>query len=118
VERVCDKVGIIDHGKLIVSQNIKDLKKEYAKKGFEVKLAEDPAAILPAIRTCQWCSDISNSANEDNTYTLTVFVSDENQASQELLQIINQNGYHVLNFNAINVSLENIFIQLAGGETA
>jgi len=116
VERVCDKVGIIDHGKLIVSKNIKDLKKEYTRKGFEVKLSEDPAAILPVIHACQWCSDISNSANEDNTYALTVFVSDENQASQELLQILNQNGSHVLNFNAINVSLENIFIQLAGGE--
>jgi len=118
VERVCDKVGIIDHGKLIVSQNIHDLKKEYAKKGFEIKLAENPTNALVDIRSRQWCDDVASSVNEDNTYTLTTYVSDENQASQELLQIVNQNNYHVLSFNAINVSLENIFITLAGGKTA
>jgi len=118
VERVCDKVGIIDRGKLIVSQSIHDLKKEYAKKGFEVKLAENPTDALSDIRSRQWCDDVVCSVNEDNTYTLTAYVSDENQASQELLQIVHQNNYHILSFNAINVSLENIFIRLAGGKTA
>jgi len=116
VERVCDKVGIIDRGKLIVSRSVKSLKQENSKHGYEVKLMENPEGILPELRQRQWCQDASSLPNEDNTFTLTVYISEENTGRQDLLRIIVQHGYNLLSFNPTQVSLESIFIKLAGGK--
>ncbi|MCL2474613.1 MAG: ABC transporter ATP-binding protein [Chloroflexi bacterium] len=113
VERVCDKVGIIDHGNLIVSQNVKDLKKEYAKKGFEIKFTEDPSVILHIIRMQKWCEGVSCSVCEDNKYKLTVNVLDNAKAGKELLQIITQSDLSLVSFNTLEISLEDVFMRLA-----
>ncbi|MCL2140542.1 MAG: ABC transporter ATP-binding protein [Dehalococcoidia bacterium] len=116
VERICDKVGIIDHGKLIVSNSVKSLKEENTKQGFEIKLKEDPSAILSAIREYQWCTEASCSATDDNIFKLLVYVTDENQARQGLQQLVIQHSFSLLSFNSTQVSLEDIFLKLAGGK--
>ena len=116
VERVCDKVGIIDHGKLVVSQSVKSLKKESTKQGFEVKLVEDPTEILPEIQGREWCDEASCIVGEDGAFKLTAYVSDENQARQDLSQMIAKHKYNLLSFNATQISLEDVFIKLAGGK--
>jgi len=115
IERVCDQVGIIDHGNLLVSKDINDLKKDYSKKGFEVKLSEDPTSILPIIRNEEWCVEASYALDNAGSYKLTVYVTEEARASKELQQIISLNGYNMISFNTITVSLENIFMKLARG---
>ncbi|MCL2475342.1 MAG: ABC transporter ATP-binding protein [Chloroflexi bacterium] len=115
VERVCDKVGIIDHGNLLVSKDINDLKKDYSKKGFEVKLSEDPATVLAIIRNKEWCQEAAYVLDTDGYYKLTVYVTEKTKAGQELQQIMALHGYDMISFNAIAVSLENIFMKLARG---
>ena len=116
VERVCDKVGIVNQGKLLVSQSISSLKKEYSKSGFEIILKEEPSSVVQVIRSQKWCYEATYSSEGNGHYKLTVLVSDEEKAGKELQQIVAAHEYQLISFNSVSVSLEDVFIKLTGGK--
>ncbi|MCL2475037.1 MAG: ABC transporter ATP-binding protein [Chloroflexi bacterium] len=116
-ERVCDKVGIINNGTLLVSQSVDDLKKSYSKNGFEIRLKEEPIRALPVIHSQEWCEKIVSSFEVNGDYIMTVYVTNTIKAAKELQQILSTHEYALASFNAIRVSLEDAFIKLTGDKS-
>jgi len=111
VERVCDVVGIIHQGRLIIQAGRSELMARYATPLFEVVVDNgfgawaDAAAGLPFVR---------NLAVDD--HIARVLVSDVPAAQQALLHSLADAGLLVRRFELVRPSLEEIFLGLTGTE--
>ena len=115
VERVCDTVGIIHRGKLIVQAPQAELLARYAQPVFEVEGDNGSAAHLAAwaetVRARPWVTAVSL----DRT-TARVVVSDVAAAKRELLPLAAQAGLPLVRYEMVRPSLEDVFVRLVGEE--
>ena len=124
VERVCDTVGIIDHGKLVVEAPQAELLDRYTVPAFELECEEgsEPAfeKLLEALRRLEWVT--SAVADPPAGTVARVVVKDLETARRELLaQIVPQAetlGVILRRYQIVTPSLEDIFLQLVGKATA
>jgi ABC-2 type transport system ATP-binding protein len=124
VERVCDTVGIIDHGKLVVEAPQAELVDRYTVPAFELECEEgsEPAfeKLLEALRRLEWVT--SAVADPPAGTVARVVVKDLETARRELLaQIVSQAetlGVILRRYQIVTPSLEDIFLQLVGKATA
>ena len=124
VERVCDTVGIIDHGKLVVEAPQAELLDRYTVPAFELECEEgsEPAfeTLLEALRRLEWVT--SAVADPPAGTVARVVVKDLETARRELLaQIVPQAetlGVILRRYQIVTPSLEDIFLQLVGKATA
>ena len=114
VERICDKVGIIHHGQMIVSNTVKELKNNYAQNRFILRFAQDPSVLLPQIKAQTWCEEASVNRNEDGQMIMVVKAKNVQAAQENLPKIAVQAGCILLHYEIVEPSLEEIFIELAG----
>ena len=114
VERICDKVGIINHGRMIVSDTVKELKSSYAQNRFILRFAHDPADLLPKIREQAWCESAVSNRNDEGHYMMVVKAKNIKDAQENLPLIAVQKGHILLHYEIVEPSLEEIFITLAG----
>ncbi|MCL2149991.1 MAG: ABC transporter ATP-binding protein [Dehalococcoidia bacterium] len=114
VERVSDKVGIIDHGRLLVSENIHELKHKFSQNCITVNTLEDNAPLAGIIKTHDWCSDVIVRTNDQHMPELVIYLKDQIAARSALPKLICQQGFTIINYITTQPSLEDIFIKLAG----
>lgn len=123
VERVCDTVGIIDHGKLIVESPQTELLDRYTVPAFELECEEDsePAfkAMLEALRGLDWVA--SATVASTTGMVARVVVKDLEVARRELpAQVVHQAaalGVILRRYQIVTPSLEDIFLRLVGKTT-
>ena len=114
VERISDKVGVIDHGRLLVSESIHTLKQKFSQNCITVNTLEDPLPLLSIIKTQEWCSEVTCGINEQRLPELVVYLKDPIAARDALPKLICQHGYTIINYITTQPTLEDIFIKLAG----
>jgi ABC-2 type transport system ATP-binding protein len=115
VERVCDMVGIIARGKLIVQSSRQELLERYAVPAFELE-ADDRAALLTwstGLPQRAWVTAVSPTNDG-----VRVTVKDVRAAKQSLLKEAVDAGLILNRFEEIRPSLEDVFLQLVGPESA
>jgi ABC-2 type transport system ATP-binding protein len=113
VERVCDTIGIIDHGKLLIQANQTELLDRYTVPAFVVECEREAAAQFSAwsehLRGLAWVVRVSN----DET-TARVIVKDLNIARLALLDEAAAARLPLRRFEVVTPSLEDIFLRLVG----
>ncbi|WP_442267490.1 gliding motility-associated ABC transporter ATP-binding subunit GldA [Tenacibaculum sp. ZS6-P6] len=105
VEAVCDRVVIINNGKIVIDKKLVDLKegnKQTIKVGFDYKIEEQFLQRLANITT------IKN--NYDNSWTLT-FETEEDMRPK-LFDFAQEYGLKILELNSENKNLETLFREL------
>ena len=113
VERVCDVIGIIARGKMIVQSRREMLMAQYAVPVFEVKCA-DTAALqrwADGLRQQAWVTAVSV-----ENVTARVVVKDVALAKRELLASAVQANLVLDRYEEIKPSLEDVFLRLVGEE--
>jgi ABC-2 type transport system ATP-binding protein len=113
VERICDVIGIIAKGKLIVQSEREALLNQYATPVFELVCADGPALAAWAAALQQYAWVTSSSVDGD---TARVVVNDPGTAKRGLLASAVQADLAVERFEEIKPSLEDVFLQLVGAE--
>lgn len=117
VERVCDTVGIINHGKLVTEAPREALLARYAIPALEVELDEGSEERLDS-----WSKSLQHEAWVDNTnqegHTLRVVVNDIDKAKVELLKSAAQAGIVFNKYEVVRPSLEEVFMRLITQEEA
>jgi ABC-2 type transport system ATP-binding protein len=113
VERVCDVIGIIARGRLIVQSERELLLEQYATPVFEVVCAD-----VDALR--QWTESLAGhpwvaGASVDGS-TARIVVRDPLVAKRELLRSAVAAGLALDRYEEIRPSLEDVFLQLVGEE--
>jgi ABC-2 type transport system ATP-binding protein len=119
VERICDRVGILDHGRLVVEGALGDLLDRFALPVYRVEAEPGQAAavedLAARLRATDW---VTGAAVEHGL--LTVAVSDPSRAALELLPAITATGVAIVSVARARPTLEDVFLRLTGdhGEAA
>jgi ABC-2 type transport system ATP-binding protein len=113
VERVCNVVGIIAKGRMIVQSPREALMDRYAQPVFEAE-GEDTAAVkrwADTVRQQNWATAVSLDGDR-----LRVTVSDVKRARRELLASAVAQEIALRRYEEVRPSLEDVFLQLVGKE--
>ena len=117
VERVCDRVAIIDRGRLVVEADREELQDRYAPPAFELAWDEGDneqtqvTDFLHLLEGAPWVSQV-----ERQHRALRVHVSDRAQARRELLSLVAQSGLVLGRYELVRPTLEDVFLRLVNRE--
>jgi ABC-2 type transport system ATP-binding protein len=113
VERICDRVAILDHGRLVTEGPLDELLARYALPVYrldpEPGQADAVAALAVRLRELPWVDHVTESGGG-----LVVSVSDEGQASAELLRAVVAADIRLAGFERVRPDLEDVFLRLVG----
>jgi ABC-2 type transport system ATP-binding protein len=113
VERVCDRVAIINQGKLVVEDSVETLQRRYAQPVYllepEPGQAAPVEALVTALRNRPWVHDVAEDHGE-----WRIVVRDPAIAGQELVALIARHGVVPARLERGRASLEDIFLRLVG----
>jgi ABC-2 type transport system ATP-binding protein len=110
VERVCDVVGIIDKGRLIVESGVEELRQRFARPVFEIEFEEPATSFVRTLEVLPWVERVE--AGEVSM--LRVSVRDVNKAKAELPRMVASSGLTLRQYQMVLPSLEQVFIELLG----
>jgi ABC-2 type transport system ATP-binding protein len=117
VERVCDRVAIIDQGRLVVEADREELQTRYAPPVFELAWEgrdNEGAQVTNLVRLLEgvpWVSQV-----ERGNRSLRVHVSDRLRAQRELLALVVQSGLLLSRYELVRPALEDVFLRLVKRE--
>jgi ABC-2 type transport system ATP-binding protein len=115
VERVCDTVGIINKGRLIVQDKRDVLMDRYAVPALELTVNNGSSALMP-----EWKKRLEALPNVSGVtvegYAFHIAVKDIAAAQQEIMQDVLQHQLHFEKLEVVKPSLEDIFMQLTGSQ--
>lgn len=106
VEKICDRVGMLAKGKLVLEKPLEALLKQNLSPVFDIELGHHDDMLASSVATLEGISG----AVMDGT-RLTVTVKDAEQDSRKLLAFLAAQSNPVLSFNLRKKSLEDIFIK-------
>ena len=113
VERVCDRVGILDHGRLVTEAPMDELLASHARPILELDPEPDQdaavAALAATVRAQAWTRDVRVEHG-----LIRVFVTDAERAAAEVLPLVVTSGVRLARFERVRPTLEDVFLVLVG----
>lgn len=113
VERVCDVVGIIDKGKLVVEAGVEDLRRRFARSVFIIEFEEPSGAFEQSVRNEPWVERVVTEEGIAGP-RLAVHASDPAVAKRELPKLVAGSGLTLLRYETVLPSLEEVFMEIVG----
>jgi ABC-2 type transport system ATP-binding protein len=111
VERVCDTVAILNHGRLLVTAPVAELQERYAQPAFELELDAGQGAaaeqLVAALRAEPWVGDVARQGD-----VVRVIAVDTAAAGHGILPLVAARGIQLQRFERIRPDLEDIFLRL------
>ncbi len=113
VERICDRVAILDHGHLVTEGSLAELLDRYAQPIY--RLDPEPgqtgavARLITALRGSEWVTRVDEVHGE-----LRVTVADPQRAATELLPAVVAAGVALGSYERVRPTLEDVFLRLVG----
>ena len=105
-EKMCDHIAIIDKGKIILEGSLNELKQKYAKSNVSLSFEGD----IGFLKNHSMIDKIENFGN-----TTGIRVKSPEQI-QDLLKLLVQNNITIKKFDANDISLHEIFVEVAGND--
>lgn len=116
VERVCDRVAIIDSGRLVTEAPVDELIDQYAQPVFRLEAEAASADALPslaeALRNEPWVVSVDAEPG-----SLRIGVSEGSEAGRRLLAILVDRQIEVVALERMRPTLEDVFLRLTGRRT-
>jgi ABC-2 type transport system ATP-binding protein len=116
VERICDRVGILAHGRLVVEGPLADLLDRYALPVYRVEAEPGQGAALEALadrlRAADWVTGVGIEHG-----LLTVAVADPARAAHEILPAVAAAEIGVISVARARPTLEDVFLRLTDDST-
>ena len=110
VERVCDRVAILDRGRVVAQAGIDELKTRHGGGHVVSVEVDDPARLAAALAAEPWVKEASRDGRE-----LSIDVTDLETAFSELPGVVAAQGLALRRLDAAEVSLEEVFVDLVAG---
>lgn len=109
VERVCDRVAILDKGRILLESTVDDLHRTASSKRISIELAtiEEATTLAARLQTLRWAIKV-----ETHLRTVEVISDDLAEAQRDIPIMIGTIGVHLLRFETAEQSLEDVFIDL------
>jgi ABC-2 type transport system ATP-binding protein len=111
VERICDRVGILAHGRLVVEGPLAELLDRYALPVYRIEPEPGQGAALEALgarlRAADWVTGVGIEHG-----ILTLAVADPARAAHEVLPAVAAAGVGVISVARARPTLEDVFLRL------
>jgi ABC-2 type transport system ATP-binding protein len=111
VERICDTVAILDHGKVVASGPMDEIKQRYGSQRIVLEVTDGDDELAAAIAGRPWASAVTR----DEDGAIQVSVTDIGAARTEVPAMVAQRGLGLRRLEAGEVGLEDVFVDLVGG---
>ncbi len=108
-ERVCNKICIIDEGKILLTENLSQLYKTYIQPIFDIEFEEDPRSEINLLKKLKWIENI-----KENGHRISIYVKDIDYAKKEILKEISKLNTNVVSYEIRKSTLEDIFMRMIG----
>jgi ABC-2 type transport system ATP-binding protein len=108
VEKVCDRIGLLEQGKLILEDTIAAIQKRFYQNKMILK-TEEPITELRQLATEQrWVDQVE--------WTDQYVICDrQDDVADRILKTVLDAGFHVMEYRPQNASLEDVFIEVTHG---
>lgn len=107
IERICDEVSILHEGKIIVSENLEDLKNKYIQPIYDIEFKNHCLGIKELLMPLPWIQKVDTNKNY-----CSIYVNDINRANNKLLKLLANEKNTILSFNLRKSNLEDIFLRM------
>jgi len=111
VERVCDRVAILNHGRLVALGSLEELRSRQQSSIFELEFDEDGASFVPSVTGLPWIRAI-NLRERNGRRVLQLDVADVELAKHTLPGLVFNSGLTPIRYELTSTSLEDIFVGL------
>lgn len=110
VERVCDRVVIINKGKVMIEDDMEHLRHSYSSRGIvlEADTKGRGQELIDTLKSQDWVKEIPGSENGG----IIVYVKDMKKAQLEIPAILSQKGFGLKKFAILEPTLEDIFLKV------
>ena len=113
VERICDMVGIVDKGRLVVEAGVAELRQRFAHSLLEVEFEETASSFIAMLERLPWVQKVEV-ADGSNAAKFTVRARDVSVAKRELPRLVAESGLTLRQYQLVLPTLEDVFIELVG----
>lgn len=111
VDKICDDVVIINHGKLVAAKPLAELKAAYAAPLLEIEFASDPGAMPVRVAGEPWAKKV-----EQNGTMLKIWLADTSTVEKNIpFEYFAKQGVGVLSYGLRLPETEDLFVELLGG---
>ena len=110
-ERVCDKICIIDEGKIILTEDLSRLYKTYIQPIFDIEFEEEPENEINQLKSLSWIENIKKKGRN-----ISLYVRDIDHAKKEILKEISKLNINITSYQIRKSTLEDIFIRMVKNE--
>lgn len=115
---LCDRVGIIDHGKLMITGKPEELKSKvgHEKLMIEIENLHDNASLEKKLSSVKWIGGFKKvEGTVSNSHTvLEIEVDKGDRRIPEVVDIVRDSGVELLSITLKKPSLEDVFIEITG----
>jgi ABC-2 type transport system ATP-binding protein len=106
---VCNKICIIDEGKILLTKNLSQLYKTYIQPIFDIEFEENPKNEINLLKKLKWVENI-----KQNGHKISVYVKDIDYAKKEILKEILKFNTSIVSYEIRKSTLEDIFMRIIG----
>lgn len=104
-ERVCNKICIIDEGKILLTENLSQLYKSYIQPILDVEFEEDPTDKIDLLKKPEWVENIKKNGRK-----ISIYVKDMNYAKKEIIKELSKLNTSIVSYQIRKSTLEDIFM--------
>ncbi|MDD5018622.1 MAG: ABC transporter ATP-binding protein [Eubacteriales bacterium] len=109
VERICDTIGILNKGKLVLQGELSEIKSTYRQDSVRIELT-DKEKILTLKEKIQRIPSVSGAEIYDKSMTFNL--SGVKETGAKILQLLADEGMTVSKYEVLEPSLENVFLEV------
>ncbi|NMM32208.1 MAG: ABC transporter ATP-binding protein [Cellulomonas sp.] len=121
VERVCDTVAILDRGRVVAHAPIDELKARYGAQKVVVEVTDGADELAEEIGRRTWAGAVARKSTAGNggngsSGPIEVTVTDVEAAQREIPALVAARGLGLIRMDAGEMGLEEVFVELVGGD--
>ena len=110
IERVCDRVVILDKGKMVLEDSMEELRNKFSKRiiTIETEKGETKLRLLRELEKMDWVENVQNLDNGE----LRLFAGDMCKAQHEIPGAFASTGAPLIKMSVLEPTLEDIFMKV------
>ena len=109
VERICDTIGVLDNGHLVLKGKLEEIKNSYRQDRVLISLADSSQNDL-LIQRLSALSGIKGCTKQERDVIVRFTGAEESK--QAILRLLLEEGFSLIKFELLEPSLENLFLEV------